>query len=553
MTTVLHSYSSIIFLVLYTILFVLFLRYLSVPIKIVYRVLIFCLFLLFIYHIFLYNTDAEDAYISFRYAHNLVDGKGLVFNEFQNVEGYSDFLWIILLACTNLITSIDIPLLGRCMGLLFSFLTIFLSFIIILRLTAVKISALYIFLVISSSGIFACYAVSGLESPLYSFLILLFILFLFKSKWFISGILISLAAMTRPEGCLLLFCALIYITYAKKKYPIKERLFSMLWLIFGMSVLAIPWNVWRISYYGYLLPNALAAKSGMALSKQILDGINYFNGFMTVTAPVLVLMLFKLLQILFDSKKRILIFNPHNIFFIYIIGIYSLFYISVGGDWMPAWRFFEPLIPIIAIFTAFLLIKFPLPKKYTFSKYSLPAIFLICSYLMILNSSTNSNMLDSAHTWKVSVKQLKILGNWFASALPSDIVVVSYANGAFSYYFNHHTIDSWGLTDEHIARFGNKYKNGVSGHISYDYNYIINQNPDIIVFNQGIGFTDRPVLWPEIDSAAASNYTNVTFIYDRPITGNNKFTSLYIKNSKKQFIIESLLKADNSFKLLRSN
>src|ERR1051326_5617966 len=37
----------------------------------------------------------DDAYISFRYADNLVHGLGLVFNAGERVEGYSNFLWTL--------------------------------------------------------------------------------------------------------------------------------------------------------------------------------------------------------------------------------------------------------------------------------------------------------------------------------------------------------------------------------------------------------------------------------------------------------------------------
>src|SRR5205085_5178561 len=41
----------------------------------------------------------DDAYISFRYSRNLSHGFGLVFNPgFEAVEGYSNFLWTVVLA-----------------------------------------------------------------------------------------------------------------------------------------------------------------------------------------------------------------------------------------------------------------------------------------------------------------------------------------------------------------------------------------------------------------------------------------------------------------------
>jgi len=43
-----------------------------------------------------YPTD--DAYISFRYAKHLVEGQGLVWNLGEKVEGYSNFLWLLMVA-----------------------------------------------------------------------------------------------------------------------------------------------------------------------------------------------------------------------------------------------------------------------------------------------------------------------------------------------------------------------------------------------------------------------------------------------------------------------
>ena len=40
----------------------------------------------------------DDAFISYRYAWNLVAGHGLVFNIDEYVEGYSNFLWVLLTA-----------------------------------------------------------------------------------------------------------------------------------------------------------------------------------------------------------------------------------------------------------------------------------------------------------------------------------------------------------------------------------------------------------------------------------------------------------------------
>ena len=40
----------------------------------------------------------DDAFITFRYVRNLLEGHGLVFNPGERVEGYSNFLWALELA-----------------------------------------------------------------------------------------------------------------------------------------------------------------------------------------------------------------------------------------------------------------------------------------------------------------------------------------------------------------------------------------------------------------------------------------------------------------------
>ena len=40
----------------------------------------------------------DDAFISFRYARNLLEGQGLAFNPGERVEGYTNFLWVLELA-----------------------------------------------------------------------------------------------------------------------------------------------------------------------------------------------------------------------------------------------------------------------------------------------------------------------------------------------------------------------------------------------------------------------------------------------------------------------
>ena len=57
--------------------------------------------LLLLHSLFYFHYTSDDAYISYRYARNLADGVGLVWNPGEHVEGYSNFLWVVILAGLN--------------------------------------------------------------------------------------------------------------------------------------------------------------------------------------------------------------------------------------------------------------------------------------------------------------------------------------------------------------------------------------------------------------------------------------------------------------------
>ena len=74
----------------------------------------------------------DDAYISFRYADNLVHGLGLVWNPGERVEGYTNFLWVLIIA-TGLKLGLSAPVVAVTVGLLLFPLGLFLLYQISLR------------------------------------------------------------------------------------------------------------------------------------------------------------------------------------------------------------------------------------------------------------------------------------------------------------------------------------------------------------------------------------------------------------------------------------
>jgi hypothetical protein len=82
-----------------------------------------------VFHIAIVDYSADDGFISFRYADHLARGQGLVYNIGERVEGYTNFLWVALLAAARFaMPAVDLPQAARIAGTAATLLVIVLAF-----------------------------------------------------------------------------------------------------------------------------------------------------------------------------------------------------------------------------------------------------------------------------------------------------------------------------------------------------------------------------------------------------------------------------------------
>ena len=79
----------------------------------------------------------EDAYISLRYARNLIEGRGLVFNPGgEGVEGITNLLWTLILAGGSWLSGLELPTVALVLGILTGGLTLLVSYLWCMRVMA---------------------------------------------------------------------------------------------------------------------------------------------------------------------------------------------------------------------------------------------------------------------------------------------------------------------------------------------------------------------------------------------------------------------------------
>ena len=170
----------------------------------------------------------DDAYTSLRYVKNFLEGKGLVFNEGEQVEGYTNFLWIMILSGIefinhNLNLALDLEKTAQILSITFSIVFLILTYALsnilnherenessFARILHELQNLLPVFLLAFSTPM-VYWGVSAMETSLFGSLILLSIIFYLRGdnkKPNIAFVIVSvLNSLLRPEG--LIFFILI--------------------------------------------------------------------------------------------------------------------------------------------------------------------------------------------------------------------------------------------------------------------------------------------------------------------------------------------------------
>lgn len=430
-------------------------------------------------HQWIFSTLAEDAYISLRYSAQLLAGNGLVFNPGERVEGYSNFLWVLLVAAGGLVHDnlVDV---ARALGVLSCLVSVGLTAVLVRRVAGSAWAGVAAAALVATAGPVAAYGPSGLETPLFAALMLGALLAVHLGRPVVAGLLLAAATMTRPDGAVVALVVLGWLA-------VRGRWRPAVWPLLAAAVPGVVWMVWRLAYYGHLLPNPVAAKSGMNLGWQIESGLDYAAGFAAASWPLLLLAATgAVVALLRPSTPQM---RPTVALLAALAVVYGGFFVYVGGDWMPAFRFYAPLVPLLAALAGLGLAAL----RGTLARTTAAALVAAACIASVAAAVTHPMMLDRVRLWEQQVHELANIGAWLDRTLPPGTTIGAFANGALSYHAEHLTVvDLLGLTDEHIARDGDRDPLGFVGHAASDWNYITNTRRPAVIHDYGSGWLTSP-------------------------------------------------------------
>ncbi|MBZ0264400.1 hypothetical protein K8I28_07000, partial [bacterium] len=399
------------------------------------------------------NTLVDDAFISFRYAENFTNGHGLVFNPGERVEGYTNFLWVLLFSAgfkmgfsAEVFASMITPLIH-----VLSLVAVYLFALQVLKDRAV---ALLVLLLTGLNHSVAGFSGSGLETPLqvleFSLCGYLFVIAV-ENGWtpiksLLISILLAISLLTRPDAILLVFA----IGIGWFKFNRNKKWLDWLAFVAPFAAIILPWLIWKLSFYGTIIPNTFNVRvrglTGVGF------GLIYILNFLVYYAliPFAAIILLKAKDIL--NKNSIL--GAILLF----CGLWVLYVIFSGADFME-FRFMAAILP------ALLIISLAMMREYIKNR----AIFIALILTMISGTLVNASsvrQLFFSYMHIEPIEQLhdhlfspqrnwagigKTLNDYFGD---TDAIIAVGAAGAIPYYSKLETVDLLGMTDKKIPKIG---------------------------------------------------------------------------------------------------
>jgi hypothetical protein len=433
----------------------------------------------------------DDAYISFRYARNLVRGEGLVFNPGERVEGYTNFLWTVLIAGAMAAGAEPEPATEALAGLIAAATVVLFALLArrLLRGPLATTAGVLPPLLFAALGSQARHVVSGMETHLFVFLVFAgFSCLVWRwpeaaiggGRAAAAGALFALATMTRPEGALFTAIGGLLVLFASAGGGGRsERLYRRVraGAPFAGAFLALygPYTAWRIAYYGHLLPNTFYAKVAGPREAVMARGWESLGKLMGQWPVVPLLAVAVLALVPLRSIRK----DPVWAWFLGVVVATWTSYVMVGGDFISYFgpRMLMPALPLLLLLAAEGLRRTAaaVPARSAGRAVAALAIAGLAVYVMAQPWPRPGGRLGGIASIHETLHEL---GSWLREDSPGGALVAAPGVGIVPYITDWRTVDMFGLVDEHIAHEARFDPAMPPVHAKSDPGYVMRRKPD---------------------------------------------------------------------------
>jgi hypothetical protein len=267
--------------------------------------------------------------------------------------------------------------------------------------------------------------------------------------------LIGLIALVRADALVIsVLCYVLAFWFHRRRY-------TVLGYIAFSLVIPVTHLVFRVAYYGDILPNTAYLKV-QNWDGRTLHGLTYLFGFIKAYA-LLLLPAFAGVIIAVDKKRRALLI---------IAALYAAYICFIGGDVFSNFRFFTPIIPLVIILSF-------LGMQALWKNVELRTV--VAGFCLLTVPLILPGYASQFYPRPADVGNVKI-GLLLKQNTPEDARVADFWAGSVFYFSDRYAIDLLGKADKTIAREP-AYPDGMlPGHNKFDFDYSLGKRkPDFLV------------------------------------------------------------------------
>ena len=448
-----------------------------------------------------YPFFSDDSFISLRYAERLLEGQGLTWTDGERVEGYSNLLWVLLVALFGA-CGVELVTAARALGVLCTIAAL-LGLAAALRPRGPREAAVAAVapLLVAGSQPVLVWSIAGLEGPLMLALLAWGFAGLAQlcrhqtsdtppraRALLVAGAPFALACWTRPDSPLWALTAGVGVGLGwlgHSRGAVRQAVNCA--LLFGAPamVAASLQTAFRFVYYGDLVPNTAHVKAELALSS-LEPGAAFVVDALTSMPALTVAATIGALAAMTSRRSRSTALPP-----LLAVLAWLAYLCVIGGDHFPGLRLLHGALAPLALLAGLGLAR--LPRATGWAAAAALAGAGLAGADAFLARANERSQEARAEVWEWHGKALgDVLGRAFADQQARLAVD---AAGALPYYSKLPCLDMLGLCDRTIAT--TPFPAWIEtvrpeiprppGHMRGNGAYVMDRQPDLMVFQHAPG------------------------------------------------------------------
>ncbi len=381
----------------------------------------------------------DDAFIYLRYVRNILAGEGWVYNLGEYVNACSSAIYPIILSIFGWI--------GQ--GLFSHFHDDPLVLVpAIVQLISSWLMAVLVFRVFRSDGLAVSLGTAlvvafhpillksaGMESCLLMLVVVATLFAAERERWFIVGLLLAVAGLTRTEGYALL--PVVAFCYGIKLWPFRNM------LLLGFLLPTVAWGAFSYFYFNSLVPNSTFMKVLQAGS-DVKRGsyLDFFARYTDYLVWILLLAFFGFVDFILDLKKR----SSFMVALLMFCGIQFSVYAFTGSRGGYFWYYTPSYIGLsLLMYRGCIFILRPL----LFKMRGASPVLSYCRVTLCLLVVVLVNQFGILPYTEISeyrhARKYYNLSKWIDATMSEQARVSALEIGYIGYYSNRYIVDPLGL------------------------------------------------------------------------------------------------------------